>query len=109
MLEFGGDELARRLGRMIAADPRLRVPLQFTQCFGDSGAVRLPDPVIAADKRGERYRLRGRKGCVPSGPVFDGFDGLAIGILVLEGGARADHGLLRCRVQSFREALKFER
>jgi hypothetical protein len=29
MLKFGGDELARGLSEMIAADPRLRVVLQF--------------------------------------------------------------------------------
>ena len=71
--------------------------------------MRLPDPVIATDKRGERYRLRGRKGRIPTRAVLDGFDGLSIGILVLEGGAGADHRRFGIWVQPFRKTLKFKR
>ena len=72
---------------MIAADPRLCVPLQFVQRFGDRGAMRFPDPVVATDERGERNRLRSRKGRIPTCPMLDSLDSLAIGVLVLEGGA----------------------
>ncbi len=71
--------------------------------------MRFPDPVIAADERGERNRLRGRKGRIPACPVLDGFDRLAVSVLVLEGGAGADHRLLCHWMQPFRETLKFER
>ena len=43
MLEGGGNELGRRLGRVDIADARLRIPLQFAKRDADTFAVRLTD------------------------------------------------------------------
>ena len=53
MLEGGGNELGRRLGRMDVADPRLRTPLQFAKCYADTLTVGHTHTLIATDKRGE--------------------------------------------------------
>ena len=71
VLEGGGDEFSRRLRGMDIADPRLRVPLKFLKRCANAFAMRLPHPVIAAHKRGERYRLRRGKRGVPPGAMLD--------------------------------------
>ena len=58
VLELGGHELLCSFGRMIAADPRLRVPLQFIQGSRDCGAMRFPNTFIAANQRRQRYGFR---------------------------------------------------
>ena len=85
VLEFCGDELAGGLGGMIATDPRLRIPLQLAKSSRDCLAVCLADPAVTADERGQRNRLRRAEGRIPPGAMLDGFDCLAIGVLVLEG------------------------
>lgn len=75
-------ELARSFSRMIAADPRLRVPLQLVKSYADALPVRFADTFIAADKRGERDRFGRGKGRIPPGSVLHRLDGLAVGILI---------------------------
>src|SRR5271166_5068872 len=70
VLEDGGDKFPGRLRRMDIADPRLRVSLKFPKRHADTFSMRLPRPIIAAYKRGERYRLRRGKCRVPSGSVL---------------------------------------
>ncbi len=50
VLELCSDEFAGGLGGIVAADPRLGVPLQFVQRGCDGGAVSLPHPIVAADQ-----------------------------------------------------------
>ena len=107
VLEFCGDELAGGFGGMVAADPRLRVPFQLAESGRDRHAVSLAHPAVAANKRGERNRLGRGEGRVPTGAMFDGFDGLPIGVLVLEGLPMLDKLLAGLRVLAFREPMKF--
>src|SRR5580658_760164 len=86
MLEGGGDELGRRLGRVDVADPRLRIPLQFAKRDADTFAVRHTDTHIAAHKRGERDGFRGRECRIPPGAMFDA--GYFRAVLVLVGSCR---------------------
>src|ERR1700686_4022010 len=67
VIEGGGDEFPRRLRGMHIADPRLRVPLKFLKRYANALPMGLSHPVIAAHKRGERYRLRRGKRGVPPG------------------------------------------
>ncbi len=106
VLEFCDDELAGGLGGMIAADPRLRVPLQLAESGRDRHAVSLADPAVAANKSGQRNRLRRTEGRIPSGAMLDGFDCLSIGVLVLEGLPMLDKLLAGLRVLTFREPVK---
>ena len=48
MLKGGGNESARRLGRVDIADVRLRKPLEFAKCYAHTFTVRLADTLIAA-------------------------------------------------------------
>src|SRR5216683_4148608 len=50
MLEFGGDEFARSLLRMVPADASLRIVLELFKGCADAFAVRLTHPIIASDK-----------------------------------------------------------
>src|ERR1700686_1488484 len=70
VLESGGDEFPRRLRGMHIADPRLRVALQFLKRYADTLAMGFPHPVIAANERSQRYRLRRGKRGVPPGAVL---------------------------------------
>ena len=71
MLEGGGDEFPGRLWSMNIADPRLRVSLKFLKRRAYTLPMGLPHPIIAAHKRGKRYRLRRRECGVPPGAMLD--------------------------------------
>src|ERR1700693_6092117 len=77
VLEGGGDKFSGRLRGMHIADPRLRVPLKFPKRDADTLAMGFSHPVIAAHKRGERYRLRRGKRSVPPGAALAARDFLA--------------------------------
>ena len=85
VLEFGGDEFARSLWRMVPADAGLRIVLELFKGCGDALSVRLTHTIIASHKSRQRNRLWGGKGSVPSGPVLHCLYGLSVGILVLVG------------------------
>ena len=68
VLEFGGDEFARSLWRMVPADAGLRIVFELFKGCGDALAVRLTHTIIASDKSGQRNGLWSGKGSVPSGP-----------------------------------------
>src|SRR5208282_2147469 len=70
VLKGGGDEFPRRLRGVDIADPRLRVSFKFPKRHADTMPVRLPHPLIAAHKRGKRYRLRRGKRRIPSRPML---------------------------------------
>ena len=106
VLEFCDDELAGGLGGTIATDPRLRVPLQLAESGRDRHAVSLADPAVAANKRGQRNRLRRTEGRIPPGAMLDGFDCLSIGVLVLEGLPMLNKLLAGLRVLTFREPVE---
>src|ERR1035441_4181933 len=57
MLELRGNEFARRLGGIVAADPRLRIPLQLRESDGHCLPVSRTNAVIASDKCGQGNRL----------------------------------------------------
>src|ERR1035441_7590274 len=82
VLEFGGNKLARGLGWMIAADPRLRVAFKLVKGDADAFPVRFADAFIATDKRRQRDGLGRGESRVPTGPVFHRFNGLAVGVLI---------------------------
>ncbi len=58
VLEGRGGELSCGLRGMHVADPRLGVVLDLAQSHTNALPVRLPHPLIPADKRRERNRLR---------------------------------------------------
>ena len=68
VLESGGDEFPRRLRGVDIADPRLRVSLKFPKRHADTIPMGFPHTIIAAHKRGKRYRLRRGKRRIPSRP-----------------------------------------
>ena len=112
VLELGGDEFARGLGRMIAADAGLRVVFELFKGDADALTVRFADALIAADKRGERDGLGSGKGRIPPGPVLHRLDGLAVGILVFIGRSLANKllaGLRMLTLAEFREVLGGDR
>ena len=90
VLEGRGNEFARRLRRMDIADARLRVPLQLVKRHADTLPMRLPHAVIAAHKRGERYRLRRGERRIPSGAMFHA--GHLLAVFVLRRFAKPDAG-----------------
>src|ERR1035441_8183175 len=83
VLEFGGDKLARGLGRMIATDSGLCVALKLVKGDADAFAVRFANTFIAADQSRQRDGLRRGKGRIPTGTVLHRLDGLAVGLPVL--------------------------
>ena len=107
VLEFCDDELPGGLGRPIATEPRLRVPLQLAESGLDRHAVSLADPAITANKSGQRNRLRCAEGRIPSGTMLDGFYCLSIRVLVLEGLPMLDKLLAGLRMFTFREPVEF--
>src|ERR1700739_1714503 len=70
VLESGGDKFSGRLRGMDIADPRLCVSLQFLERHAFTLPLGFSHPLIAAHKRGERYRLRRRECGVPSGAML---------------------------------------
>jgi hypothetical protein len=70
VLECGGNEFSGRLRGMNIADPRLRVSFKFLKRRAYTLPVGFPHPIIAAHKRGERYRLRRRECGVPPRAVL---------------------------------------
>src|ERR1700733_11919139 len=90
VLKLGHDELACRLGGTIAADARLRVSFQLSQCDGHCLAVRGAHPIISANERSQRYGFRSGERCVPPGPMFDRRNGLTSLRLVFLNLAMAD-------------------
>src|ERR1700739_2577320 len=83
MLELGGNELPGHLGRAIAADAGLRVPLQFVQGGIHGLLVSLAHALIAADKRGQRNRLGCAESRIPAGAMFYRRNCLTFLVLVL--------------------------
>jgi hypothetical protein len=57
MFELRGNESAGSLGGIVAADPRLRVPLQLRECDCHCLPVSRANTVVASDKCGQRNRL----------------------------------------------------
>ena len=55
------------------------------------GSMGLADALIAANQGRQRDRLRGGKGRIPSGPVFDRLRGCAISVCVFLGFSMPDH------------------
>ena len=106
MLEFGGDEFARGLRRMVPADAGLRVVFKLFKGSADALAVRLTHAVVAADKRSQRYRLGSGKGRIPPGAMLHCLDGLSIGILVFIGGSLANKLFAGLRVLALAELGK---
>jgi len=70
VLEGGGDEFSGRLRGMDIADPRLRVSFELLKCRAYTLPMGFPHPIIAAHKRGKRYRLRRRECGVPPGAML---------------------------------------
>jgi hypothetical protein len=106
VLEFCDNELAGKLGRPIATEPRLRVSLQFAESGRDRHAVSLADPSVAAHKSCQRNRLRRAEGRIPPGAMLDGFDCLSIGVLVLKGLPMLNKLLAGLRVLTVREPVE---
>ena len=70
MLESGGDEFSGRLRGMDIADPRLGVSFQLLKRRAHTLPMGFPHAIIAAHKRGKRYRLRRRERGVPPGAML---------------------------------------
>ena len=83
VLELRGDELARRLCRIIAADAGLGVAIQLCQRGGYGSPVRVSYALVATNESGEGDGLWSGKGSVPPGAMLDGLDCLPFGALVL--------------------------
>jgi hypothetical protein len=107
VLELRGNKLARCFGRMVAADPRLRIPLKLGERRRNRCAMGLTHPLIAANKRGQRDRLRRGKSRVPTCPVFDRFRGRAVSVFILLRLAMLHHRLVSLRMAAFAEAGEF--
>ena len=70
VLESGGDKFSGRFRGMDIADPRLRVSFKLLKRRAYTLPMGFPHPLIAAHKRGERYRLRRRECGVPPGAML---------------------------------------
>jgi hypothetical protein len=108
MFKFRGDEPARGLRRMIPADSGLRIVFKLVEGNSDALPMRFPDALVAANKRGERYRFGRGKGRIPPGSVLHRLDGLAFGILIFIGRSLAHQllsGLWMLSLAEFREVL----
>src|SRR6266849_3836240 len=104
VLEGGGDEFPSRLRGVDIADPRLRVPLKFPNRHADTLAMGFPNPLIAAHKRGERYRLRRGKRGVPPGAMLGAGHFLAEFPVVGSRNLMTDKLLFGVRVLAFTQA-----
>src|SRR6266478_4257764 len=106
VFEFGDNEIACGLGRMVPANAGLGIVLQLFKGCADALAVLQTHPIIASDKSCQRNRLWGGKGSVPSGPMLHCLDGLSVGILVLVGRSLSNKLFARFRVLSLAELSK---
>jgi hypothetical protein len=97
MLEGGGDKIGCRLWRVDIADARLRVPLQFAECYANTLTVRQAHTLVAAHKRGERNGFRRGECRVPPCAMFDTGDFLAVLVVV---------GLCRLMLDKLRAAFR---
>ena len=79
---------------------------QLAESGRDRHAVSLPDPAVAADKGGQRNRLRRTEGRIPTGAMLNGFDCFAVGSLILEGLPMLDKLLAGLRMFTFRESVE---
>ena len=70
VLESGGEKFSGRLRGMNIADPRLRVSFKLLKRRAYTLPMGFPHPIVAAHKRGARYRLRRREGGVPPGAML---------------------------------------
>jgi hypothetical protein len=70
VLESGGDEFSGRLWGMDIADSRLRVSFKLLKCRAYTLPMGFSHTIIAAHKRGKRYRLRRRECGVPPGAML---------------------------------------
>ena len=102
VLEGRGDEFACRLRRVDVADPRLGVPSPTrTGRHADAFPMRLSHTLIAADKGGERNRLRRGERSIPTGAVLHARHFLAEFALVGFGNLMANELRFRVRVLAF--------
>ncbi len=103
VFELRRDELTGGLGGMVAADPRLCVPLQLCKGSGDCGSVRFPHPLVPSNQGCQRDGLGRGEGRVPSGPVLDRLGLRAVRVRVLLRLPMPHQGSLGLRVFAFRE------
>src|SRR6202161_2245642 len=61
VLKLGGDKFPSGLGRMIAADPGLRIVFQLVEGNANALSMRFADTLIPADKGSQRDRLGAEK------------------------------------------------
>src|SRR5262249_39360709 len=95
-----------RLGRMIAADPRLHVPFGLVEGGGYAGAVGIADPIIATDERRKRDAFRRREGRIPGRTMRDSRDCLAALVRVCASGLMLDERRARQWMLAVCESLK---
>ena len=104
MLELGDGPLARRLRWDIAAHARLRVFLHLVESNTHTLPVGISHPVVTANKRSKRDRLRRAERRIPSGPVLHRTHRVALRVHVLAGRLMT-YQLLAClRVLAFAQA-----
>ncbi len=108
VLELSCDELPRSFGGIVAADPRLCVPLQFFQGGAYGGAVCLPHPLITADQRGKRDGFGSGERRIPARPMLNRVRCRAIRVLVIHRYAVPDHLLLSLWMNSFRKPRELQ-
>ena len=106
VLELGGDEFGRGLGRMVPADAGLRVILELLKRHSNALTVGHAHVVVAANKSGERDGFGSGKRRIPTGAMLHRLDGLAVGILVFIGSALADKLLAGGRMLALAESGK---
>ena len=97
VLEFGGDELPCGFGRVVAADARLRVPLQFRQSRSHGLGDEPPHPLVAADKAVNETDLGAEKVASQPARCSIGGNGLSVTGRVLVRLAVPDKLLASCR------------
>lgn len=83
VLKLRRDESSSGFRRMIAANTGLGIPLQFIKRCIDRRTVGLTHSVISTYQCRQRYRFWSGEGRIPSGTVFHGSDGLALGAFIL--------------------------
>ncbi len=106
VLEGRGGELACRLRGMHVADPRLRVVLDLDQSDTDALSMRLPHPLIAADKRGQRNGFWCGERGIPSGAMLHACYFPAVFAVVGPGNLMPHKLLFRKRVLAFTQTCK---
>jgi len=106
VLEGRGGELAGRLRGMDVADPRLGVVLDLAQGYANALPVRLPHPLIATDKRGQRNGFRRGERRIPPGAVLHAGDFPSLLALVGSGNLMPHKLLFGERVLAFAQSRK---